>query len=179
MSEDKKFKGLTVIFTGDGKGKTSAAVGVVARALGHGFKCKVIQFIKADKNTGEYNLLTKLAPDVEIEQYGRGFTWKKEHSREEHISAAKQGVNAAVADMASGKYRLLVLDEILYALGNGLVGLGEVVSLVKNKPDDMHLVLTGRGAPKDLIELADMVTEMRPVKHPMEKGIPAQKGLDY
>lgn len=179
MAEGEKFRGLTVIFTGDGKGKTSAAIGVVARSLGHGFRCKVIQFIKADTGTGEYGLLRKLSPDVEIEQFGRGFTWKKKHSREEHLAAAKEGLAAAGADLVSGKYRLMVLDEILYAIGNGLVELGNVVRLVKSKPPDMHLILTGRGAPKELVDLADMVTEMRPVKHPMEKGIPAQKGLDY
>ncbi|MBI5178111.1 MAG: cob(I)yrinic acid a,c-diamide adenosyltransferase [Nitrospinae bacterium] len=175
----EEVKGLTVIFTGNGKGKTSAALGAVMRALGHGWKCKVIQFIKANRETGEILLLKKLAPELGIEQFGMGFTWLKDHSPEEHREAAQAGFNAALADIRSGKYGLMVLDEILYALGKGLVSLADVQEAIRQKPSHMHLILTGRGAPQELIEMADMVTSMEPVKHPMEKGIPAQRGLDF
>jgi len=176
---DDAVRGLTVIFTGNGKGKTSAALGAAMRALGHGMNCKIIQFIKANRDTGEILLLKRLAPELEIEQFGKGFTWRKEHSMDEHKTAAREGMDAARRDIASGRYGLLVLDEILYALGKELVELQQVEELIKSRPREMHLILTGRGAPKELIELADMVTSMEPLKHPMEKGIPAQKGLDF
>ncbi|MBI3794739.1 MAG: cob(I)yrinic acid a,c-diamide adenosyltransferase [Nitrospinae bacterium] len=175
----EKIQGLTVIFTGNGKGKTSSALGVVFRALGHGFKCKIIQFIKANKETGEYKFLQKLSPEVEIIQFGLGFTWLKDHTKEEHLNAVAEGLKSAKADLASGKYQLVVLDEILYAIRDKLLSLEDVVALVKSRPPETHLILTGRDAPKELVELADMVTSMEPIKHPMARGIPAQKGLDY
>ncbi len=176
---DEVVQGLTVIFTGDGKGKTSAALGAVIRALGHGFNCKIIQFIKANRATGEILFLEKFAPQVEIEQFGKGFTWLKEHSMEEHKAAAQEGLVVAGRDIASGKYGLVLLDEILYALGKGLVDMQQIESLIHAKPKSMHLILTGRGAPRELIDLADMVTNMEPIKHPMASGIKAQKGLDF
>ena len=116
--------GLTVIFTGDGKGKTSAALGVVARCVGHGGRCKMIQFIKGSMQTGEVNLGKTLAPNLEITQVGRGFTWLADVPREGHVQAAHEGLEMAKAALASGEYDLVVLDEILYALKAGLVGAG-------------------------------------------------------
>ena len=177
MSEN--ITGLTVIYTGTGKGKSTAALGAVFRALGHGFKCKVIQFIKGKMDTGELHLAQKLSPDLEIVQVGKGFTWTKDHPAEEHTAAAQEGVKMAMDDLASGKYGLIVLDEIIYALGGKLVSVEQVKELIDNKPAGTHLILTGRGAPPELVEKADLVTSMTEIRHPMKKGIPAQKGLDY
>lgn len=178
MSE-QNVKGLTVIFTGPGKGKTSAALGAVMRALGHGMRCKVIQFIKADASTGEMALAQKLAPELQIVQAGLGFTWLDKHPPEEHKKAAQAGIEMAVADLQSGLFGMVVLDEALYALGKGLVTLDDLKRAIAAKREGTHLILTGRGAPDELIELADMVTRMEEIKHPMKKGIPAQKGIDY
>lgn len=174
-----KVKGLTVIFTGDGKGKTSAALGALFRSLGHGFNCKVIQFIKARKDTGEFLLAKTLAPKLEFVQFGKGFTWKKDFTMAEHKAAAQEGIKTAMQEIASGRYGMVVLDEILYALGKELVSLAQIIELIEKKPASMHLILTGRGAPDELIEKADLVTEMKEIKHPMKSGIPAQKGLDF
>jgi len=171
--------GLTVIYTGDGKGKSSAALGALFRSLGHGYHCKVIQFIKARKDTGEYSLAKRLAPELEIVQTGLGFTWKDDYSFEEHKAAAQEGLKMATDDITSRRYGLVILDEILYALGKELVSLAQVLELIEKKPAQMHLILTGRGAPRELVDKADLVTSMTEIKHPMKKGIPAQKGLDY
>jgi cob(I)alamin adenosyltransferase len=175
----EEVQGLTVVFTGNGKGKTSAALGVVLRALGHGFKCKIIQFIKANKETGEYKFLSKLSPQAEIVQFGHGFTWKKGRTSEEHTAILNEGVKTAKADIISGAYQLVVLDEILYALKGGYIQLADVIDLIKSKPANMHLVLTGRDAPGEIVRMADMATNMDMLKHPIENGIPAQKGLDF
>lgn len=174
-----EIKGLTVIFTGDGKGKTSAALGVVMRALGHGLKCKVIQFIKGGMDSGELNLDGKFSGNFKIVQAGLGFTWLEEYTIDEHKTAAQQGLEMAGADLACDAYHVLVLDEILYALKKKLVSLKQVEKLINQKPQKTHLILTGRDAPPELIDKADMVTSMEAVKHPMKKGIPAQKGLDF
>lgn len=172
-------KGLTVVFTGDGKGKTSAALGAVFRALGHGFNCKVIQFIKGSMETGELFLAQKLKPELEIVQTGKGFTWDKNTPESEHKEAAQKGLQMAKSDIASGNFQMVVLDEIFYALKAGLIDTAQIEEIISMKPDEMHLILTGRGAPQVIIDKADMVTNMDPVKHPMQKGIKAQKGLDY
>ncbi|GMT42939.1 MAG: cob(I)alamin adenosyltransferase [bacterium] len=172
-------RGLTVIFTGNGKGKTSAALGVVLRALGHGFRCKVIQFIKGEMDSGELHLAGKFGGEFEIAQSGRGFTWLKDHTVEEHKAAAQDGLRMASTDMLSENYRVLVLDEILYALTKELVTLKQLYELIGKKPPSTHLILTGRAAPSELIEKADMVTSMESIKHPFKSGIPAQKGLDF
>lgn len=174
----EQFHGITAIFTGEGKGKTSAALGVVCRALGHGCRIMIIQFIKGAMTTGEVELSKRL-PELNIVQVGRGFTWEEDVPEEEHRKAAQEGVRLAGEALASGEYRTVVLDEILYALGQGLVSVEQVENLIEKKPPQAHLVLTGRGAPERLIEKADLVTEMRAVKHPAQAGIPAQRCMDY
>ncbi|MBI4828403.1 MAG: cob(I)yrinic acid a,c-diamide adenosyltransferase [Nitrospinae bacterium] len=171
--------GILAIFTGDGKGQTSAALGAVCRAVGHGCRARMIQFIKSDKRTGELALSRRLAPDFELEQVGLGFTWREETPREEHIRAARRGLELAREAITSGRYGIVVLDEILYALRGGLISLQDVLDLCDLRPETMHLILTGRGAPPELIARADMVTEMRAVKHHSQDGIPAQRCLDY
>ncbi|MEE8483184.1 MAG: cob(I)yrinic acid a,c-diamide adenosyltransferase [Nitrospinota bacterium] len=176
---DEDIKGLNVIFTGEGKGKTSAAMGVVLRAVGHGFKCRVIQFIKGSIDTGELHTAEKLAPQLEIVRAGKGFTWSAKVSPEEHKAAAQHGIEEAKKSVADFSLNVVVLDEILYALSKNLIGLEQVKELMETKHGRLHLILTGRGAPDELIDMADMVTTMRETKHPYKKGIPAQKGLDY
>lgn len=172
-------RGLTVIFTGNGKGKTSAGMGVVFRALGHGYRCMVIQFIKANRETGELKMAERLAPQLEFVQTGKGFTWLKEHAAEEHRLAAQEGVALAKTALAKGECKVLLLDEILYALGKNLVSSGDIKALIAAKPPTMHLILTGRGATPELIALADMVSDIEAIKHPYQAGIPAQKALDF
>lgn len=176
---NEETRGITAIFTGDGKGKTSAALGVVMRAIGHGCRCRIIQFIKGRRISGELNLAEKLAPNFVIDRSGRGFTWRKSVTRDEHVQAAREGLGMAEEALMSGEYGVVVLDEILYALRSGLVAMEEIEQLMDMKPDSVHLILTGRGAPERLIEKADMVTSMENVKHPKQAGIAAQKCMDY
>jgi cob(I)alamin adenosyltransferase len=178
MSENEE-RGLTVIFTGPGKGKTTAALGVAFRALGHGYRCKIIQFIKSNRNTGELMLAERLAPQMEIVQTGLGFTWLKGHTPEEHREAAQAGLRLAQEVLERGDCKVVVLDEILYALGKSLVTLDEALALIGKKQPHVHLILTGRGAPPELVAMADIVTTMEAAKHPFQAGIPAQKGLDF
>ena len=181
-----KRKGLTIVYTGDGKGKTSAALGCAMRALGHGWKVLVIQFFKGDWPVvyGELELAKKLYPQFEVLQLGKGFVKimgdKKPFG--EHLGAAKAALDLTRERMRSGKYDLIILDEINYALGHmdfKLVELQDVLELLKEKPPEMHIILTGRNAPPEIIDAADLVTEMRQIKHPMSRGMPAQQGIDY
>ena len=175
----RDIKGITAIFTGDGKGKTTAALGVVARALGHGGRCVVVQFIKGKQRSGEHAFAERLAPGLEIVQTGRGFTFLPDVAREDHESGALDGLALAERSLLSGECAVVVLDEVLYAIKADLVTVEQVERLMNLRPEHTHLILTGRGAPDRLVEKADLVTNMECVKHPMRAGIPAQKCLDY
>lgn len=168
-----------MVFTGEGKGKTSAALGVALRSLGRGGRCRIIQFIKGDRPTGESMFAEKMAPALEIIRVGRGFTWLPDTPRKEHERAAREGLLLAERTLASGEYTVVVLDEILYAVGAKLVTVEQVERLMDMRPESTHLILTGRGATDRIVEKADMVTRMEAVKHPMSKGVPAQPHLDY
>ena len=179
-------KGLTIVYTGDGKGKTSAALGAAMRALGHGWRVLIIQFFKGDWPVvyGEVELAKKLYPQFEVLQLGRGFVKIMGDKKpfEEHVEAAKAALTLTRERMLSGKYDLIILDEVIYALGYldfKLIDLADVLQIIREKPLQTHLILTGRNAPPEIIEAADLVTEMREIKHPMKKGIPAQQGIDY
>lgn len=179
-------KGLVIVYTGDGKGKTSAALGAAMRSLGHGLRVLVIQFFKGDWPVvnGELELAKKLYPQLEVLQLGKGFVkiMGDKKPLEEHTQAAQSALALTKEKMASGGYDLIILDEIIYALGYldlKLIDLQDVLQLIKEKPPQLHVILTGRNAPQALIDAADVVTEMREVKHPMKKGIAAQQGLDY
>lgn len=181
-----KRKGLTIVYTGDGKGKTSAALGAAMRALGHGWRVLVIQFFKGDWPVvyGEMELAKKLYPQFEILQFGRGFVRIMGDKKpfQEHVEAAQAALALTREKMLSGRYDLIILDEINCALGYldfRLIELEDVLELIRAKPPELHLILTGRNAPPAVIEAADLVTEMKEIKHPMKKGIPAQQGLDY
>ena len=172
-------KGLVQIFTGNGKGKTSAALGIVIRALGHGLRVCIIYFMKGDDYPyGERYILSKL-PNVKIASFGQKGLTDPTNILPEEIEQARMALAAAREAMLSGSYDLIVLDEINIAIAWKLVELDEVVKLISDKPQNMELILTGRSADAELIELADLVTEMVKIKHPYDKGIKARKGIDY
>lgn len=174
-------KGLVIVFTGDGKGKTSAALGVAFRAFGHKMPVCVVQFIKNSLITGETLAAGRLAPEIELVSLGKGFVTGpgKAIPVAEHKKAAEEALVLARQRMLSGSYSILVLDEINNAVQLGLIESSAVLDLIKDKPSKLHLILTGRNAHADIIAAADMATEMRSLKHPFEAGIPAQKGIDY
>jgi cob(I)alamin adenosyltransferase len=179
-------RGLTIVYTGPGKGKTTAALGMALRALGHGWRVLVIQFFKGDWPVvfGELEMGKRLAPQLDVLQLGKGFVQHMGDRKpfDEHLAAAKEALRTAREQIASGAYDLIVLDEIIYAIdyaGVQLISLEEVLGLLDAKPPALHLVLTGRNAPQALIDRADLVTEMHEVKHPWQQKIPAQVGVDY
>ncbi|MDD4334739.1 MAG: cob(I)yrinic acid a,c-diamide adenosyltransferase [Desulfotomaculaceae bacterium] len=179
MAEQRK-KGLILVNTGNGKGKTTAALGMALRAWGQGMKVLVLQFIKGGWKYGELKAAEKLGPNFEIRQMGEGFIkGPGDQSLEEHRHAAVKALAAAKTEISSGKYDLIILDEILYAINYGLVALPDTLELMAKKPEDLHLVLTGRNVPPEIVERADLVTEMREIKHHYNKGIPAQKGIEF
>lgn len=179
MQEQKK-KGLILVNTGNGKGKTTAALGMGLRAWGQGLKVLVLQFIKGGWKYGELKALEKLGPDFVIRQMGEGFIkGADDKSLDEHRHAAVEALQAARAEFSSGNYDLIILDEILYAIHYGLVAQDDVLNLLSAKPESLHVVLTGRNASPEIIDMADLVTEMREIKHPFTQGIPAQKGIEF
>ena len=171
------------MYTGNGKGKTTAALGLILRAAGNGLRVFVLQFIKGQWKTGESQTLKLLAPNVEHVRMGRGFTIERLRDpripMEEHESAAAAAFAQAAEVVRSGAFDMVVLDELLGSIKAGLVQLDDVLQLIRDKPARLHLVLTGRGAPQPLIDAADLVTEMRAVKHPYEQGIKAQRGIEF
>lgn len=173
-----KTKGLVIVHTGKGKGKTTAALGLLMRACGHGFKPCVIQFIKSESGRwGEIKIAEKLG--IEWHKTGSGFTATPEEEKEAMVKA-RQGWKLAQKKIASGQYDLLLLDEFTYPLHYGWLDTTDVITwLHEHKPEDLHIIITGRSAPAALIEYADLVTEMRAVKHPFEQGIKAQRGIEF
>ena len=179
-------RGLTIVYTGNGKGKTTAALGCALRALGHGWKVLVLQFFKGDwpVQFGELEMGKRLSPQLELRHVGKGFVKFMGDRKpfDEHLQAARQALEQARAAISSGAYDLVILDEIIYAIDSAdvrLVGLDDVLGLIDAKPPHVHLVLTGRNAPQPLIDRADLVTEMREIKHPYQQGMQAQVGIDY
>ncbi len=179
--KEKGKHGFIIVYTGDGKGKTTAALGMAFRAVGRGWKVLMIQFGKGSWHYGELDTAKRLAPDFEIIPMGIGFykILDDRHSEQEHRAAARRALEFSREQMLSGKYDLLILDEINGAVAAGLLEIEEVLKLLDARPEDLTLVLTGRSAASALIERADLVTEMREIKHPYQKGILAQKGIDY
>ncbi len=179
-------RGLIIIYTGNGKGKTTASLGAALRALGHGWRVLVIQFFKGDWPVvfGEVEMGKRLAPQLEVLQLGKGFVKHMGDKKpfDEHLAAAKEALRIAKEKISSGTYDLIILDEIIYAIdyaGVQLVSIDEICTLIDAKPPSLHLMLTGRNAPQALIDRADLVTEMREIKHPWQQKIPAQEGIDY
>lgn len=169
----------TLVFTGNGKGKTTAALGMVLRACGHGIRVKMVQFIKVDGSTGEITAVKNL-PGVEIVQTGLGFVPPERSPKfAEHVEAARRGLELAREAMESREYGLVVLDEVCTAVSMGLLDEASVVHVIEMAAEDAVVVMTGRGAGEGLIRLADTVTEMREVKHGMCEGWGAREGVEF
>ena len=172
-------KGLVIVHTGKGKGKSTAAFGLVMRALGHGFKIGIVQFVKGKWETGERRVLDRFADRVTIKTMGEGFTWETQ-DRQRDIAAARAAWESAKAMIRDESYRLVLLDELNIVLRYDYLDIGEVTAFLRDeKPADTHVVVTGRNAKDELIEIADLVTEMTMVKHPFRAGVKAQPGIEY
>ena len=169
-------RGVCLVLTGNGKGKSSSAFGMVARALGHGFNVGVVQFIKGSFSTGEEAFFRRF-PEVDYHVMGEGFTWETQ-DKEKDIAAAQKAWAQAKHFLEDEFVTLVVLDELNIAIKLNYVDIDEVIRAVENRPINQHVVITGRGAPKPLVEIADTVTEMQVVKHAFQAGIRAQKGVE-
>ena len=172
-------KGLILLYTGNGKGKTTAALGQALRAAGHGFNITIIQSIKNQQHTGEIKAAKEILADhLEIHPMGTGFTWDAKDP-EEVRQAAVKGWELARQKIAGGRYKMVILDELTYTLNYGLVDEDEVLNFLKEKPAGVHIVITGRDASDRLIDTADLVTEMQEIKHPYQNGGKAIKGIEF
>ena len=173
--------GLVIVYTGKGKGKTTAALGIVLRSVGHGYKVGMIQFIKGEWYYGELGSSKRLEPEFEMIAAGKGFVGiiDDDHSIEVHQKAAQEAVALARDRLSSGIYDIIILDEINYAMKLNLISVQDVLDIIRKKPKKTSLVLTGNYAPDEVIAIADLVTEMREVKHPYQSGMKAKKGIDY
>lgn len=170
--------GLVQVYTGDGKGKTTAALGLALRAAGWGMKTYMGQFMKG-RDYGELEAVRALAPLITIEQFGRNAFVHVKQGTPEDREAAQEGLRAARTAMETGEYDIIVLDEINVALFFELLTLDEVLDMIDAKPPHVELIMTGRRVPQELIERADLVTEMRQVKHPYQRGVSARRGIEY
>lgn len=172
-------KGLIIVHTGNGKGKTTAALGMVLRSLGHGYRVAIVQFIKGAWEPAEKAVLSRWADQLEFHAMGEGFTWETQ-DRERDIQKAYQAWQTALTFICNPDFRLVLLDEINIALKLGYLNVEDVLAGLEQKPADSHVILTGRKAPAALIERADLVTEMTLVKHPFrEQGVKAQPGIEF
>ncbi len=179
MPEDRK--GLIIVNTGPGKGKTTAALGTALRAVGQGLKVLMVQFIKGSWHYGELDAAKMLGDDhLKILPMGRGFVKVGAEKPDlEDVRLAEEAWQFASGEIQSGRYDMVILDEINYAISYKMLDPEPVVETLKKKPEKVHVILTGRNAHPTLVEMADLVTEMREVKHPYQKGIPAQRGIEY
>lgn len=171
-------KGLLIVHTGKGKGKSTAAFGMVFRALGHGFRIGVVQFVKGAWGTGERDILERFPEQVTIKAMGEGFTWDVA-DRQRDLAAARSAWEEAKRMIADPEYDMVLLDELNIVLRYDYLPLEEVLGVLRDKPRDLHVIVTGRNAKDELIEIADLVTEMTEIKHPFRAGIKAQKGIEF
>lgn len=174
-------KGLIIIYYGNGKGKTTAALGVALRAIGYNHNVCMIQFIKGEWDYGELYSSNKLKPNFELIVTGKGFIGiiDDDHLIEEHIQSSKNALKIAKEKISSNKYNIIILDEINYALKLNLITENEVIDLLDSKPKELNIIMTGNYLSDKILEIADIVTEMKEVKHPYKKGIKAKKGIDF
>ena len=183
-------QGLVQLYTGPGKGKTTAALGLAMRAAGHGLRVCFIQFLKGDWDSGERKAAARLSPEIEIHAFGAPHwgdrsqadadtPWWRLPPSEEDRKQAQEGMLFARRAVTGGDYDIVVLDEVLGALGFDLVSADELLGLICAKPPQVELVLTGREAPDDVIKAADLITDMNAVKHPYDRGVKARKGIEY
>ncbi len=171
-------RGLLIVFTGHGKGKTTASLGMAVRAAGHGMRTLILQFLKGSWNYGELDALKRF-DEITLMPVGSGFTWKKE-TLDEDRRLAREGWNLAVEAIRRAEYDIIILDEINNVLSYGLLPRDEVLEVLAGRPRHLHVVATGRNAPEELIRLADLVTEMREIKHPFhDEGTKAQQGIEF
>ncbi|MFL6477347.1 MAG: cob(I)yrinic acid a,c-diamide adenosyltransferase [Nitrososphaera sp.] len=177
MSEN----GLVIVYTGKGKGKTTAALGIVMRAVGHGYKVCMIQFIKGEWYYGELTSSKRLEPEFEMIAAGRGFVGiiDDDHPIEDHQAAAKEAIAVAKQKITSGIYDIMILDEVNYAIKLNLISLQDILDLIASRPKKTSLILTGNYVPEAIMAAADLVTEMTEIKHPYQRGIKAMKGIDF
>ncbi len=179
LADKKADKGLIIVNTGNGKGKTTAALGMVMRSLGHGYKVAIVQFIKGAWEPAEKGVLEKWSGQLEFHAMGEGFTWETQ-DRKRDIAKATEAWEQSLKYILNPEYRLVLLDEVNIALKLGYLDVNTVIESLKQKPDNSHVILTGRSAPPELIEVADLVTEMSLIKHPFrEQGIKAQPGIEF
>jgi cob(I)alamin adenosyltransferase len=174
-------KGLIIIYYGNGKGKTTAALGVALRAIGYNHAVCMIQFIKGEWDYGELYSSNKLKPNFELIVTGKGFIGiiDDDHLIEEHVQSSKNALKIAREKISSNKYNTIILDEINYALKLNLITENEVIDLLDSKPAELNIIMTGNYLSDKILEIADLVTEMKEVKHPYKKGIKAKKGIDF
>lgn len=170
--------GLLMVFTGNGKGKTTAALGMAMRSAGHDLKVCVIQFIKGSWTYGEIEAIKRYSDCMDLHVMGRGFTWKSENLEEDR-RLALEGWSLARQCMDSGKYHLVILDEFTYLLHYKMLDLDVCLDMLAGRRKEQHVLITGRYAPDALMELADLVTEMRAIKHPLQAGVKAQRGIEF
>ncbi len=173
--------GLTIVYTGKGKGKTTAALGIALRATGYQKKTCMIQFIKGSWHYGEMDSSKRLEPEFEMIAVGKGFVgiMDDKSPKEDHEKIAKEAVRISNEKIQSGDYDIVILDEINYAVNLKLISVNDVLDIIRSKPKGVDLILTGNYAKEDVIEASDLVTEMREIKHPFQKGIKAKKGIDF
>lgn len=181
MVHEGSERGLVIVYTGGGKGKTTAALGLCLRAVGHGYTVRIIQFIKSDWPYGERRGLERLAPEVQLDSLGAGCIGIMGDDKpiEEHRQAALAALKGAGEAINSAKHDIVILDEITIAIHLRLISVADVLALIANKPEPVHVILTGRYAPAELIEVADVVTEMKEIKHPFREGKLGREGIDF
>ena len=173
--------GLIIVYTGKGKGKTTAALGIALRAVGYNYKICMIQFIKGSWHYGEMTSSKRLEPEFELTAVGKGFVGiiDDKSPRDEHEKIAQEALQISREKIGNEKYDIIILDEINYAINLGLIKIEDVLDLIKSKPQKLNLVLTGNHVRNEIIEIADLVTEMREIKHPFKSGVKAKKGIDF
>ncbi|MBI3812462.1 MAG: cob(I)yrinic acid a,c-diamide adenosyltransferase [Nitrospirae bacterium] len=171
-------KGLIIVHTGSGKGKTTAALGTAFRALGYGWKILMVQFIKGAWHCGELDSATRFGDQLQIIPMGEGFTWNTQNPERDRRKA-HEAWEFGAKEALTGKYKMVIFDEINYVIHYNYLEVERVLDFLKAKPPMLHVFLTGRNAHEKIIEIADLVTEMRAIKHPFKKGIKAQKGIEF
>ena len=171
-------KGLIIVHTGKGKGKSTAAMGLAIRAIGNGMRVGIVQFVKGVWKTGERDVLARFPDLVTIKAMGEGFTWETQ-DRQRDVKAAETAWAAAKAMIADKSYKMVILDELNIVLRYDYLAVDDVIATLKKKPEMLHVVVTGRNAKEKLIEIADLVTEMTMVKHPFRSGVKAQAGVEF
>jgi cob(I)alamin adenosyltransferase len=179
LAERQLEKGLVIVHTGEGKGKTTAALGMVLRSLGHGYKVAIVQFIKGAWHPAEKAVFERWSDRITFLAMGEGFTWETQ-DRDRDIAHATSAWEAALTFVRDPEIKLVLLDEINVAIKLGYLTATQIIAGLEQKPSDSHIILTGRGAPPELIDYADLVTEMKLVKHPFrEQGVKAQAGIEF